>query len=88
MNASTYVGDVLSVFDLVQYTYCPRKVYFLKVLGVPARIRRKMEYGKAVQEREKRRLRERKDVYGFKREEVEEILHNLAVENLKVGIRG
>jgi len=26
---------MLTVSDLVQYHYCPRKVYFLKVMGVP-----------------------------------------------------
>jgi len=88
MKASTYAGETISVFDLVQYTYCPRKVYFLKILGVPVKTRRKMEYGRAIQKKEKRRIMERKTIYGFQREDVEEVIHNLRIENSKIGFRG
>jgi len=37
MKASGLDGNkqVINVWDILQYYYCPRKVYFLKVLGVP-----------------------------------------------------
>ncbi|MFQ6076508.1 MAG: CRISPR-associated protein Cas4, partial [Candidatus Bathyarchaeia archaeon] len=72
----------------VQYTYCPRKVYFLKVMGVPMVVKRKMEYGREVHERERQRMMERKQIYGFDRDEVEEVLQGLQIEAPEVGLRG
>ena len=76
------------MWDIVQYHYCPRKVYFLRVMEVPAGVRRKMEYGEEVHEREKRRMEERKDCYGFKRDDVEEVTQDLQVESEVLRLRG
>jgi len=88
MRGSTSDGDSITVSDIAQYFYCPRKVYFLKTLGVPVVARAKMEYGKEVHERERRRMLERKRIYGFDREEVEEVLQGLQIEDPEVGLRG
>lgn len=79
---------MLSVFDLGQYYYCPRKVYFLRVMEVPIVIKKKMNYGREEQEKERKRVIERKDVFGFKREEVEEVIEKLHIESKKIGLVG
>jgi|GEM_PF-1159133 len=88
MRGSTLGGEAITVSDIVQYYYCPRKVYFLRVLGVPVVVRRKMEFGKETHERERRRVTERDKVYGFDREEVAEVLEGLQIEALDIGLRG
>ncbi|MDI6903700.1 MAG: CRISPR-associated protein Cas4 [Methanocellales archaeon] len=89
MRDSTNAGKpILNVFDLSQYYYCPRKVYFLTVMGVPATPRKKMSYGKKEQEKERKRVTERKDVFGIPRDEVEEVLHKVYVEDRKIGLIG
>ncbi len=79
---------MVSVSDVVQYFYCPRKIYYLKVLGVPFKVKRKMEVGREEDEKEESRLGERKTVYGIDRGEVEQVLHNLYLEDSRVGLAG
>ncbi len=88
MRVSTYAGDGLTVTDIVQFHYCPRKVYFLRVMDVPAGVRRKMVYGDEVHEREKRRMLERKDIYGFSKDEVADVIQDLQIESKRLGLRG
>lgn len=88
MKDSTYDGEVLNVSDLVQYYYCPRKVYFLKVMGVPFKPRKKMTFGKDEQKREKKRVTERKDVFGLPREELDQILRKVHILNPIIGLYG
>lgn len=88
MRVSTYDGRIVTVFDVAQYFYCPRKVYYLRVLGVPAKPRRKMELGAEEQSREEERLTERATVYGFERSLVKEVMHRLYLENPEVGLAG
>jgi CRISPR-associated protein Cas4 len=51
-------------------------------------VRHKMEYGKEVHELEERRMLERKQIYGFDREEVGEVLQGLQIEAPEIGLRG
>jgi CRISPR-associated exonuclease Cas4 len=88
MKGSTSAGDSITVFDIVQYHYCPRKVYFLRVLGVPVVVRKKMEYGREIHDRERRRMIERKQIYGFERELIEEVLQRLRIEASEISLRG
>jgi len=88
MRGSASAGDSVTVSDIIQYHYCPRKVYFLRTLEVPAPVRRKMEYGAEIHEREHRRMTERKRIYGFPRDEVEEVMRNLQIEAEGIGLRG
>lgn len=92
MSLSTSGGEpvqpMVSVSDVVQYFYCPRKIYYLKVLGVPFKVKRKMEVGREEDEKEESRLGERKTVYGIDRGEVEQVLHNLYLEDSRVGLAG
>lgn len=78
----------VSVWDLAQYVYCPRKVYFYKTLGMPVVTRKKMEYGKEEHEREHRRVKERVFLYGFDREGVRTIHHDLYLEDEEIGLYG
>lgn len=88
MKDSTSDGEMLTVFDLVQYYYCPRKVYFLQVLRVPVVPKRKMIYGQREQEEERKRVKERKDVFGIPRDDVEKIIRKMYIEDLKIRLCG
>lgn len=76
------------VSDIVQYFYCPRKVYYLKVLGVPFKTRRKMEVGKEEDALEEDRVGDRKTIYGIERSLVKEIIHNIYLEDPGLGLAG
>jgi len=70
----------IDVWEIVQYHYCPRKLYFLRTLGAPSPSKRKMEMGSEEHARERRRLAERKTVFGFKPEEVKRVHSKLMLE--------
>jgi len=78
----------ISVSDIVQYAYCPRKIYFLKTAGYPVAERKKMEYGKGEHTREHRRSGERNLVYGFERDAVKRVHHGVYVEDVNIGLYG
>jgi CRISPR-associated exonuclease Cas4 len=96
MKGSTSAGEssdnttpiTVTVFDIAQYFYCPRKVYYLRVLGVPATPRKKMELGREEQSREEVRLTERKTIYGFPREKVKEVVYRPYLEAPEIGLAG
>jgi len=79
---------MLQVSDITQYFYCPRKVYFMRTLGIKIRARPKMDMGKEVHEKEHCRVKERKTIYGFQKDEVAEVIHDLAVEDVNNGLYG
>ncbi len=78
----------VTVTDIVQYNYCPRKVYFLKTLNLKIPARRKMEYGRRIHEQEMKRLERRETVYGIPRERVERVVHNLHLEDPELNLVG
>ena len=80
--------QVINVWDILQYYYCPRKVYFLKVLGVPPIYKWGIEEGEEEHKKEIKRSKERKDFFGFKHEEVEKIIYKLPLESLELGLEG
>lgn len=80
--------EMLQVSDITQYFYCPRKVYFIKTLGLRIPARHKMNAGKDEHKREHRRIKERKSIYGFPREEVKDVLHRVPVEDPKHHLHG
>ena len=89
MRVSTSGGKlVISAWDISQYYYCKRKLYFLKVLGVPAPARRKMERGREVDEAEGRLMARRKSLYGFEREEIAEVIEGLHLFDGELGLEG
>ncbi len=89
MKASGSAGrPTLDVWEIVQYFYCPRKIYYLRTLGIPFRPRRKMEEGKTQHEQELKRMQERKTLFGFPPEEVSEVYRKLYVEDTKMGLFG
>jgi len=89
MRGSTSGGKlVVSAGDISQYYYCKRKLYFLKVLGVPAPARRKMERGREVDEAEGRLMARRKTLYGFERGEIAEVIEGLYLFDEELGLEG
>ncbi len=74
--------------DLAQYYYCPRKVYFLKTLEVPFQYKPKMKLGKEEEKKERKRFLERKKIFGIDREEVEETIFKVYLENQEIGLCG
>jgi len=65
---------MIDVSDLIQYLYCPRKVYFIKVMGIKLK-KPKMEFGKELHDK----LRIKCDG---------DIIYNLYLESESYGIRG
>ncbi|MEM3710205.1 MAG: hypothetical protein QXL46_04805 [Nitrososphaerales archaeon] len=58
MKASGYDGKIIiDVWDIVQYYYCPRKIYFLRTLGTPILKKRKMIEGKEEHLKKSRELK-------------------------------
>jgi len=88
MNPSTFDGDYLTVTDISQYYYCPRKLYFIRTLGITQVPKKKMELSKKEHDREDKRQTERKEIYGFKKEEVKEVLKKVKVEDHELKLRG
>jgi CRISPR-associated exonuclease Cas4 len=78
----------IDVWEIVQYHYCPRKIYFLRTLGVPAVQKRKMALGQTEHLKEIKRLKEREETFGFKKEEVEQVYQKLALEDEGLGLVG
>ncbi|AAB89375.1 MULTISPECIES: CRISPR-associated protein Cas4 [Archaeoglobus] len=71
----------MDVSDIVQYLYCPRKLYFLKIAGI--RISKpKMEEGKAAQEEARGKLR------SFARKLKGELLTSVYLESKRYGLKG
>jgi len=70
---------MIDVSDIVQYLYCPRKLYFIRVMGL--RITKpKMDVGRKIHENVAKSLKRRK-IEG-------EILENVYLESQKYGIKG
>jgi len=68
---------VIEVSDLVQYLYCPRKVYFLRAMGLRM-VKPKMEYGREVHSRVGRVLGRLEG----------ELFVNVYLESERYGLRG
>ncbi|KUO42245.1 MAG: hypothetical protein APU95_05660 [Hadesarchaea archaeon YNP_N21] len=81
-------GGEISVWEVYQYFYCPRKLYFIRKLGVYPPERKKMELGAGQHEREPSRTRRRTTIYGFPVEEVKQVLHDISLEDLELGLFG
>jgi CRISPR-associated protein Cas4 len=79
---------VVDVWDIAQWYYCPRKVYFLRTLKVPITLKKKMKEGSDEHLREVKRLKERKSIFNFLRSEVKAIHYKLKLENEKLGLVG
>ena len=74
-------GSVIDVSDIVQYLYCPRKVYFIKVAGIRLQ-RPKMEEGKKAQAEVERNLRRFAEKIGG------ELETGIYLESQRYGLKG
>jgi CRISPR-associated exonuclease Cas4 len=81
-------GGEISVWEVYQYFYCPRKLYFIRKLGVYPPERKKMELGAGQHEREPRRTSRRTTIYGFPVEEVKQVLHDISLEDQELRLFG
>ena len=60
----------------------------MNTLGLKIKSRPKMDMGKEEHEKEHRRVKDRKTVYGFSEEEISKVIHDLMIEDPKLGIYG
>ena len=70
---------MIDVSDVVQYLYCPRKVYFIKVMGLRM-TKPKMDVGKEVHDNVAKSMKRRK-IDG-------ELMENVYLESRRYGIKG
>ncbi len=89
MKASGYDGKIIiDVWEIVQYYYCPRKIYFLRALGIPVLKKRKMIEGQEEHLKEIKRIKERKTIFNYSQEDVKAIYHKLSLEDHDLGLAG
>lgn len=60
----------------------------MKTLGLKIRSRPKMDMGKEEHEKEHRRLKERKTIYGFSEDAVAKVIHDFMLEDPQLGLYG
>jgi|Deesub1362B_J571_1020462.scaffolds.fasta_scaffold04679_4 CRISPR-associated exonuclease Cas4 len=72
---------MIDVSDIAQFLYCPKKIYFMKVLGVRMS-KPKMEFGREIHEEMYGRFRRRKSLKNYT------ILENLYLESERYGLKG
>ena len=87
MRGSGSDGEI-SVWEVYQYFYCPRKLYFIRKLGIYPPERKKMELGAGHHEQEPRRTSRRNTIYGFPAEEVKQVLHGISLEDQELRLFG
>lgn len=78
----------ITVENIVQYHYCPRKVYFLEVLGVPFVTKKKMLFGQQEHNKEIERIKQRKKIFGIKRTSVKKVRHKLYLKSQRLHLHG
>lgn len=78
----------IDVWEIVQYYYCPRKLYFLRTLGAPSPSRRKMAMGSEEHVKERKRLTERKTIFGFEQDEVKHVHSKQMLEDPDLALVG
>lgn len=79
---------MIDVWDLSQYYYCPNKFYFYKVFGIETKTRSKMDFASEEHVKEKKRVKERKEIFGFKKDLVEKILFDVYLESKREQLKG
>jgi CRISPR-associated exonuclease Cas4 len=87
MRGSGSAGEI-SVWEVYQYFYCPRKLYFIRKLGIYPPERKKVELGAEQHGREPDRVEGRKNIYGFPSDEVGRVLHDIPLEDEELGLFG
>lgn len=89
MGASGYDGKIIiNAWEIVQYYYCPRKIYFLRTLGIPPLKKRKMMEGQEEHLKEIKRIKERKTIFNYSQEDIKAIYYKLSLEDHDLGLAG
>jgi CRISPR-associated exonuclease Cas4 len=87
MKGSGSAGEI-SAWEVYQYFYCRRKLYFIRKLGVYPPERKKMLASGGEHGREQKRSERRKTIYGFPREEVDRVLKDIPAVDEELGLFG
>lgn len=87
MRGSGSAGEI-SAWEVYQYFYCKRKLYFIRKLGIYPPERKKMQVGGGEHGREQKRSERRKTIYGFPREEVDRVLKDIPIADEELGLFG
>lgn len=74
----TSAGEIRAS-DFYQFYYCKRKILIEKVYGYKRLVKDKMIEGSEEHRKERKRLLERTEVYGIRKEDVEEVLENFCM---------
>ncbi len=91
MNTMDFSSDGdpwITVGNIVQYHYCPRKVYFLEVLGIPFVTKKKMFFGQQEHKKEIKRTKQRKKIFGIKRSLVKKVKYKLYLKSQRLRLYG
>lgn len=72
---------MIDVSDISQFLYCPRKIYFMKVLGIRMS-KPKMEFGRDVHEEMYAKFKRRKSLKSY------DILENVYLESERYHLKG
>ena len=80
--------DIMPVTDIKQYHFCPRIIYFTKVLGMEERTTDSEEAGKEAHDEFHRKERRRTTLLGGKTLKVEQKWTALQLRSEKLGIEG
>lgn len=88
MDFSSDGDPWIRVGDIVQYHYCPRKIYFLEILGVPLVTKRKMVFGQEEHKKEIKRVKQRKKVFGINRELIRKLEYKMYLKSQNLHLHG
>ena len=80
MKGFTSAGSI-NATDFYQFYYCKRKILIERVYGAKRIVRDKMVQGKEEHEKERKRLLERTEVYGIRKDVVKEILEGFCMSH-------
>lgn len=80
--------ELIAVTDIKQYHFCPRIIYFTKVLGVEERVTESEEEGKEAHDDFHKKERRRTTLLGGKTLKVEQKWTALRLKSEKLGIEG
>jgi CRISPR-associated exonuclease Cas4 len=80
--------ELIPVYFIKRFHFCPRTVYFEAVLGYKEYKKEYMIEGEEEHEREERKIERRKNVFPYSNEEVLELWNGLNLKSEKLGIMG
>jgi len=80
--------DLIPVYYIKRFHFCPRTVYFEAVLGYKEYEKEYMISGEEEHSKEEKKMDRRKNVFPYSNEEIIKAWHNLELKSSKLGIVG